>query len=61
MLQSMGEKLAIYEDSFKIICSRISRIDKPHRLLKAMGYVYSDLLQFCFNICQLFSRKRSSM
>ncbi|KAH8901103.1 hypothetical protein GQ53DRAFT_835048 [Thozetella sp. PMI_491] len=62
LFELMGSKLVVYERFLTGLHTRRIRrgahgIDS---LVTAMGYVYADLLQFCFDVCQFLSRKRSS-
>jgi hypothetical protein len=62
LFEDMSQKLPLYQDHFQVISAVIRRRggQVPVRLFTAMAFVYSDLLQFCFDICQIFSRRRSS-
>lgn len=60
LFQAMSLKLPIYEDFLRKWTSLHSGQQPPVRLITAMAYIYADLIQFCFDICQIFSRKKSS-
>ena len=61
LLENMSLKLPVYEDFLQFWETHKSdNRPPPTRLFQAMAYIYSDLLQFCFDVCQLLSRKRSS-
>ncbi|KAH6889381.1 hypothetical protein B0T10DRAFT_51746 [Thelonectria olida] len=61
LFDEMSMRLPIYEKYFETISFTLRQRGSPNpsRLVTAMAYVYADLLQFCFDISQLFSRKRS--
>jgi hypothetical protein len=62
MFDTMNNRLPVYEqlvDQFSVIAPRLNEAANG-RLRRALAYVYSDLIQFCYDICKLFSRKRSS-
>jgi hypothetical protein len=63
MFENMGLLLPAYEEYVQELRIRVqqARREVSPRLLKALSYVYSDLIQFCFDACKLFSKKRSSM
>jgi hypothetical protein len=59
MFEKMSLKLPVYEEFiqwWKVI--KHAR-PLPERLLQAMSFIYADVLQFSYDICQLFSHKRS--
>ncbi|KAI1330224.1 hypothetical protein F5Y16DRAFT_408706 [Xylariaceae sp. FL0255] len=57
MFESMGTKLQIYHDLMDAVRARKHPCSSSHakRLLKTMSFIYSDLIQFCFDMCQAFS------
>lgn len=62
MIEKMTISLPAYEDYLESLHSRAIRArqeQKDHnvssRLLKALAYVYADILQFCQEACELFS------
>lgn len=61
MLENMGNLLPAYERYVREIRARAQQrpSELPPGLLKALGYIYSDLIQFCFEACKLLSKKRS--
>ena len=63
MFENMGMLLPAYEEYVESlrVRSRNQPKDMPDRLLRALAYIYSDLIQFCFDACKLLSKKRSSM
>jgi hypothetical protein len=63
MFENMAMQLPAYEEHIKELKERAQQQGREvsPRLLKALAYVYSDLIQFCFDACRLFSKKRSSM
>ncbi|KAI0862908.1 hypothetical protein F4860DRAFT_102910 [Xylaria cubensis] len=72
MLEKMGSRLPIYESFIEELTQRPDEPQRPNintpfrlgeaacgRLRRALAYIYSDLIQFCFDICVLFSRQKS--
>jgi len=60
MFETMSTNLPAYEE----YVDRLSALAQQHgtdlskRLVKAMGYIYTDLIQFCFDVYRLLSKKR---
>ncbi|KAF2185894.1 hypothetical protein K469DRAFT_687714 [Zopfia rhizophila CBS 207.26] len=61
MFENMGMLLPAYEEYATKMQARAQQQQKdtPDRLLKALAYIYTDLLQFCFDACKLLSKKSS--
>ncbi|KAH7308642.1 hypothetical protein B0I35DRAFT_442341 [Stachybotrys elegans] len=61
LFEAMAMKLPAYQEYYDNINAVVRRrgSQAPSRLLKGMGYIYADLIQFCYDICQIFSRQRS--
>lgn len=60
MLENMAAVLPAYEgyvDKMRVRAEQQGR-RVSDRLLKAMAYIYSDLIQFCFDAYKLLSKKR---
>ncbi|KAI8628018.1 hypothetical protein F5Y19DRAFT_439227 [Xylariaceae sp. FL1651] len=63
MFENMSMLLPAYEEYVDKFQSRLRyRGARPSdRIFRALAYIYSDLLQFCFDICKVFTRKRSKL
>jgi len=63
MFENMGMLLPAYEEYVHDLQARAQQRGREvsSRLLKALAYVYTDLIQFCYDACKLFSKKWSSM
>lgn len=72
MLEQMQQRLPIYEsyveeltltakDALKITVKTVDKVGKEacSRIRRALAYVYADLIQFCHDVCVIFSKKRS--
>jgi hypothetical protein len=61
MFENMGMLLPAYEEFTTKFQARARQENKESsgRLLKALAYIYTDLLQFCFDACKLLSKKSS--
>lgn len=62
MLENMGMLLPAYEMYVTKLQARLRQQNKDdcERLLRALAYIYTDLLQFCFDSFKLLSKKSSS-
>lgn len=62
MFENMAALLPAYEEYVKKMRARAERQGNrvSDRLLSAMAYIYSDLIQFCFDAYKLLSKKKSS-
>ena len=63
MFETMSMQLPAYEEYTTAMRDRARQQSKntPDRLLKALTYIYTDLIQFCFDAYKLLSKKRPSM
>ncbi|KAI0376424.1 hypothetical protein F5Y04DRAFT_209945 [Hypomontagnella monticulosa] len=63
MFNTMGSHLPAYEQFVNEFTVATLKRDLAanSRLTRALAYIYSDLIQFCYDICQLFSRRRSKL
>ncbi|KAH6681135.1 hypothetical protein F5X68DRAFT_263480 [Plectosphaerella plurivora] len=61
MFEKMSLKLPVYEEFVVRWKETKQERPLPERLLRAMSFIYADVLQFSYDICQLFSHKRSRM
>jgi hypothetical protein len=61
MFENMAALLPAYEEYVKKIRAREERRGNrvSDRLISAMAYIYSDLIQFCFDAYKLLSKKKS--
>lgn len=59
MFEKMSLKLPVYEEFIQRWNGIKQSRPLPERLLQAMSFIYADVLQFSYDICQLFSHKRS--
>lgn len=72
MLEQMGTRLPIYEnyvqeltmtdeETVRLGGGTARRVGEGScsRIRRALAYVYADLIQFCHDICAIFSKKRS--
>lgn len=72
MLEQMGTRLPIYEnyvqeltmtdeETVRLGVGTARRVGEGScsRIRRALAYVYADLIQFCHDICAIFSKKRS--
>ncbi|KAF5672847.1 NACHT domain-containing protein [Fusarium circinatum] len=63
MFENMSILLPAYEEYASRLRSRLTA--KGHegskRIFKTLAYIYADLIQFCFEMCKLFTRKRSRL
>jgi hypothetical protein len=60
MLQEITASLPNYEAKVDLIRERASESgwrDSHQVLMRSLSYVYVDVLQFCHDSCQLFSKK----
>jgi hypothetical protein len=57
MFEKMAQNLPAYEEYVVKLQFRAQKYGrKPHpRLLKALAYIYVDIIQFCLDACRLFS------
>jgi hypothetical protein len=62
MFENMAALLPAYEDYVKEMRSRAKEQGNrvSVRLVSALAYIYSDLIQFCFDAYKLLSRRKSS-
>jgi hypothetical protein len=60
MFENMAMLLPAYEEYVHQMRARAEQQERrvSDRLLKAMAYIYSDLIQFCFDAYKLLSKKR---
>lgn len=61
MIEKMTASLPAYDEYVKTLRSRKARQDGnahgiSNRLIKALAYVFADVLQFCQEACELFSK-----
>jgi len=62
MLENMGMLLPAYEEYVTKLQARLQQQNRGNcdRLLEALAYIYTDLLQFCFDAFKMLSKKSSS-
>ncbi|KAI9775589.1 MAG: hypothetical protein M1839_000989 [Geoglossum umbratile] len=59
MFGKMASTLPVYEKYVKILRTRATEPKQlSERLLKALAYVYSDIIQFCQYACNLFKKRK---
>ena len=60
MFEKMALTLPVYEEYVRNLRMRaLSREQQvSRRLLKALAYVYSDIIQFCQYACNLFTKRK---
>ena len=63
MIEKMTVSLPAYEDYIDTLYDRPRQPEKDrkkynmsNRLLKALSYIFADILQFCQEACELFSK-----
>ncbi|KAJ3539608.1 hypothetical protein NM208_g5417 [Fusarium decemcellulare] len=63
MFEMMSTLLPADEEYVSTLRSRL--LSREHqrfnRIFRALAYIYADLIQFCFDMCKLFTRKRSKL
>ncbi|KAH0542496.1 hypothetical protein FGG08_003092 [Glutinoglossum americanum] len=62
MFEKMSVTLPVYEEYIRTLKARALSRGQPvsRRLLKALAYVYSDIIQFCQYACNLFTKRKGS-
>lgn len=64
MFENMSTLLPAYEEYFKELRSRMAtqgrKVKGCDRISRALAYIYSDLIQFCFDMSKLFTKNRKS-
>ncbi|CCT73318.1 uncharacterized protein FFUJ_09997 [Fusarium fujikuroi IMI 58289] len=62
MFESMNVVLPAYEEYVSKLRSRLTANGHEccTRIFKTLAYIQADLIQFCFEMCKLFTRKRSN-
>jgi len=60
MFENMSNAMPAYQEYIAELSVLAQQQGKEisERLIKAMGYMYSDLIQFCFDAYRLLSKKR---
>ncbi|KAF5645963.1 NACHT domain protein [Fusarium tjaetaba] len=63
MFENMSMLLPAYEEYASRLRSRLTANghEGSNRIFKTLAYIYADLIQFCFEMCKLFTRKRSRL
>lgn len=63
MIEKMTVSLPAYEGYIDTFYDRARQPEKDrkkynmsNRLLKALSYIFADILQFCQEVCELFSK-----
>jgi predicted O-linked N-acetylglucosamine transferase (SPINDLY family) len=60
MFEVIASKLSVYEEHARILQARaVERKQQVSiRLIKALAYIYSDIIQFCQYSCNLFAKRK---
>ncbi|KAI9830344.1 MAG: hypothetical protein M1819_005725 [Sarea resinae] len=60
MFEKIFLRLPSYEDQIRRLRGSASSTSQP-RLIRALSYVYADIIQFCRDACKIFTNKRGDV